>query len=110
MMSQGTGKRSTELNSRRIFLCASSAQAGLAASVLRDARQQRGLEPGLAAPAQGLLHAGCALHFHGALVRLRAQRAQIGVNGQGYLHGGGFRRNQRKPILHHQCGGSAGWP
>ena len=52
------------------------------------AGQQRGLEPGLTAPAWGLFDAGGALHLHGAFIELPAQRAHVGVNGQGYLHEG----------------------
>ena len=66
---------------RRIPLGAGNADAGRAACVFRDARQQFGLELGPTAPAGRLLMAGGALHFHGALVRLPAQRAQHGING-----------------------------
>ena len=66
---------------RRIPLGAGNADAGRAACVFRDARQQLGLESGPTAPAGRLLLAGGALHFHGALVGLLAQRAQQGING-----------------------------
>ena len=71
----------------RLFLGAGSANAGFAACVFRNARQQGGLEFDLAAPAGRLFHAGSAFHLHGAFVGLAAQRALVGISGQGNLHG-----------------------
>ena len=60
---------------------AGRAQAGFSARVFWNAREQACLEFGLVAPARGLLDAGGALDFIGALVFLSAQWTLVRING-----------------------------